>query len=115
MNSVQLNVCKSDAHLKVLLFSQFTQVKVNIGIFCICITSIYHYCNEKTLRLSKKPEETLSGTEKTLRDPEVGTENTAVTLRDPEVGTEGTEEDLRDPEVGTEGTEKTLRDLEVGT
>eukprot|EP00105_Crassostrea_gigas_P012398 XP_011428378.1 PREDICTED: uncharacterized protein LOC105328985 [Crassostrea gigas] len=91
---------------------------------------LYHYCNEKTLRLSKNPDETLSGTEKPLRDPDVGTESTDETLRVPEVctegtevknlrdhevGTEGNEEALRDPEVGTEGTEKTMRDPKVGT
>lgn len=37
---------------------------------------IIHLCNEKTLRLSKDPEVTLCGTEKTLRDPEICTEGT---------------------------------------
>eukprot|EP00105_Crassostrea_gigas_P032335 XP_011455301.2 PREDICTED: uncharacterized protein LOC105347792 [Crassostrea gigas] len=74
-----------------------------------------NHCDEKTLRLSQKPEETLSGTEKTLRDPEVSTEGTEETLRDPEVCTEGAEETLRDPEVCTKGTEETLRDPEVCT
>lgn len=44
-----------------------------------------HNCNEKTLELSKNPEETLTGTEKTLRDPKVGTEDTEETLSYPEV------------------------------
>lgn len=46
-----------------------------------CITTVM----KKNLRLSKNPEDTLSGTEKTPRDLWVGTESTDETLRDPEV------------------------------
>lgn len=37
--------------------------------------------NKKSPETIKNPEETLSGTEKTLRDPEVGTDSTDETLR----------------------------------
>lgn len=40
--------------------------------------------------LSKHPEETLSCTEKTLRNTEIGPQGTEKTLSGPEVHTEGT-------------------------
>lgn len=54
------------------------------------------------LRLSKSPEETLGGTEKTRSDFEVCNEGTEKALSGPEFGTEGTDETLRDPDVGSQ-------------